>query len=71
MKKVRRSKCSDMVPVVIVDPEAETIRELMELTGRRGSWMADYANRQVSLGVWERVRKRVGVKLVPAYRPKK
>lgn len=64
-------KPSDMIEKKVVDPNAETIAEICAATGKNRCGLQLLANDYVAGGKWERVWKKNGNKLVPAYRVKK
>lgn len=61
-------KASEDIPKLIVDPKAETALELVKATGRSRSWVDNLCKEMVDAGRWERVWKKVGPRLAPAYR---
>lgn len=64
-------KASDQIPQRILDPAAQTVQELAAETGRNRMWCLHYATNMVATGRWERVWKKSGRNLAPAYRVKK
>lgn len=63
-----RGKCSDDIPKLVIDQNAETVQEIMQACGRSCAWVNDLCRQKADSGAWERVFKRVGKRLVPAYR---
>jgi len=64
-------KASDLIPKKIVDQNAETIQDMMKHTPMSRNWLYGFAQDMVKQGKYEKVWKKVGVKLVPAYRIKR
>jgi len=61
-------KPSDQLPKIIIDQKAETALEIMAQTPHKRCWVDRLAKEMVASGKWERVYKRVGGRLTPAYR---
>lgn len=64
-------KCSEMIPRMIVDQEAETCREMAEASGVNRDAINQICAANIKAGRWERVWKRVDGRTVPAYRVKR
>jgi hypothetical protein len=64
-------KASAQIPKVIIDQNAESITDMMKETPHSRSWISTFASDMVKSGKWERVGKRQGDKVVPAYRVKR
>ena len=64
-------KASDQLPKQIIDQKAETVAELMTQTPHGRCWVDKFCKEMVASGKWERVWKKSGVRLVPAFRVKK
>ena len=58
-------------PKVVIDQSAETIRELFKDWPKGLDSLQEFAKSQTDAGAWERVWKRVGNRLYPAYRRRK
>lgn len=59
------------LPKKIVDESACTIKELAEASSMSETWMTRTAKSKVEAGEWEKVWKKSGDRLIPAYRKKK
>ena len=68
MKEAPRSKLSADFPKRIIDQQAETCREMLKDWPLSHDHLKGFASKQVLEGRWERVWKRVGARLIPAYR---
>lgn len=64
-------KASDLLPHITVDQSAQTIAEIQAESIMGRSWTERFVAGMVKDGKFEQVFKRVGPKLVRAYRPKK
>jgi hypothetical protein len=64
-------KPSDMIAKKIVDQNSQTVAEMFKETLLDQAQIRKLAVRYVEQGKWERVYKRIGTRLLPAYRVKK
>lgn len=62
------SSLANEFPKVIIDPKAETAEELFRQWPRSRRRLGEFITERVRAGEWEPVYKRVGKRLVQAYR---
>lgn len=68
MKEAVRSKLAADFPRHVLDQAAESRAELIKQWTLGETAFDVFAKKQVEAGLWEKVWKRIGSRLVPAYR---
>lgn len=58
----------DDLPKRIIDDSANTVTEICQECGMSRAWAIAFAAENVRTKRWERVYKRIGERIVPAYR---